>query len=74
MAAHLVCLLVAVPGVEAVADRREVGRGLLLRRPVRGLAGGPGHTDTGYSALILALSGLYIISYPMWTLDSMDLL
>ena len=46
MAAHLVreagVLLVPVPGVEAVADRGEVGRGL-LRRPVRGLAGGPGH-------------------------------
>ena len=50
MAAHLVreagVLLVPVPGVEAVADRGEVGRGL-LRRPVRGLAGGPGHRDRG---------------------------
>ena len=58
MAAHLVreagVLLVPVPGVEAVADRGEVGRGL-LRRPVRGLAGGPGHRDRGYMALIWAI-------------------
>ena len=60
MAAHLVCLLVAVPGVEAVADRREVGRGLLLRRPVRGLAGGPAHRiDVTHGSNIGSIGALH---------------